>query len=479
MEALFASLHGGQALRGRLLALVAEASALAATNLVDLHLMTFAFTDEELARALAEAAARRPSLSVRIIADWSQRTRARGQQVGRLMRLGLPNLDVRYKKDQPYLWDAAAGHMRWSYNVSRGLLHHKTLGVLANGRPWRLACGSFNWTASAARSYENLIVVTPERMGPRRLMARVELEFEALWSDGGDTLSAEEADRHYQAILEAYRRDASIAPVAIQGVAGAGAAPLRSLDPGEFPTGHESECVENPDEPARPGRPRVEIAFSARGPHEAKSRRGYADCNRAQRFLLHTPSGKAKRVPLTITNLALDTIFRAAPGQTLKIAMYGLSARVAEYNALLDAARRGVRVLALLDRAVGSDVVARLAAVGRLEKLTIEVRTAGRMMHQKYVVIPESSTVLTGTANMTTDASARHSEHRIRVSGDSALAAQFSADFDTIWDRLGPMAGSSERASDDPRRAGGREQPAEEKDREGAETLSLLAARST
>ncbi|MGD0720175.1 MAG: phospholipase D-like domain-containing protein [Roseiarcus sp.] len=479
MEALFASLHGGETLRGRLLGLVAEASALAAANRVDLHVMTFAFTDEELAEALAQAAARRPTLTVRIIADWSQRTRARGQQVGRLTRLGLSNLDIRYKKDQPYVWDAAAGHMRWSYNVSRGLLHHKTLGVLANGRPWRLACGSFNWTASAARSYENLMIVTPERMGPRRLMARVELEFEALWSNGGDTLSAEEAGRHYQAIVDAYRRDPSIAPVAIQGVTGAGAAPLRILDPEEFPTGLESECMESPDEPPRPGRPRVEIAFSARGPEETKGRRGYADCNRAQRFLLRTASGKAKRVPLTITNLALDTIFGAAPGQTLKIAMYGLSARVAEYNALLDAARRGVRVLALLDRAVGSDVVARLAAVGRLENLTVEVRTAGRMMHQKYVVLPESSTVLTGTANMTTDASARHSEHRIRVSGDPALAAQFSADFDTIWNRLRPMADSSGGASQDPQLARSQDQAPENKDREGAETLSLLAARST
>ncbi len=438
MEALFASLQGGEALRTRLLALVGEASDLAAASRIDLHVMTFAFTDDELARALAEAAARRPNLTVRILADWSQRTRARGQQVGRLMRLDLPNLHVRYKKDQPYLWDVEAGHVRWSYAVSRGLLHHKTLGVLINRRPWRLVCGSFNWTASAARSYENLLIVTPDQMGPRRLMARVELEFEALWSDGAAALSVEEADRHYQAIVEAYGRDSSISPAAIEGIEGAGTAPLRILDPEEFPTGQESECVEGPDEPLREGRPRVEVAFSARRPQDARSRRGYADCNRRQRFPLHTTSGKAKRVPLTITNLALDTMFRAAAGQTLKIAMYGLSARVAEYNALLDAARRGVRVLALLDRAVGSDVVARLAAARRLEGLAVEVRTAGRMMHQKYVLIQESSTVLTGTANMTTDATARHSEHRIRISGDADLAAQFSADFDTIWNRLAP-----------------------------------------
>jgi phosphatidylserine/phosphatidylglycerophosphate/cardiolipin synthase-like enzyme len=116
--------------------------------------------------------------------------------------------------------------------------------------------------------------------------------------------------------------------------------------------------------------------------------------------------------------------------------MYGMSARVPEYGALLDAARRGVRVFALLNRLTGSDVSSRFNAAVQEEGLPIELRTAGRMMHQKYMVHVETATVVTGTANMSTDASFRHSEHRIRITGCGNLAERFCADFDRIWTRL-------------------------------------------
>ena len=230
MEALFTSIQGGDAIRQRLFDLVEEASVLAATHRVDLHLMTFAFTDEGVADALLCAATRCPSLTLRLLADWSQRIRVRGQQVGRLAALRVPNLRVRYSIDQPYVWDAEAGHMRWSYHASRGLLHHKTLGMLVDGRPWKLACGSFNWTATAARSYENLLVVTADDPGSLTLMSRVELEFEALWSDGRSTLSPQESHLHYQAILETYRRDPAISPEHVVGLAEGAGEPLQALE---------------------------------------------------------------------------------------------------------------------------------------------------------------------------------------------------------------------------------------------------------
>jgi hypothetical protein len=48
--------------------------------------------------------------------------------------------------------------------------------------------------------------------------------------------------------------------------------------------------------------------------------------------------------------------------------------------------------------------------------------------------------VLTGTANLSTDASLRHSEQRILVRDDPALTDAFLADFRTIWDRLAPRS---------------------------------------
>jgi phosphatidylserine/phosphatidylglycerophosphate/cardiolipin synthase-like enzyme len=439
MEALFTSLVGGDAIRRRILELIAEAVALAVDHKVDLHVMTFSFTDEEVAQAFADAAIRCPSLTIRILADWNQRLRVRGQQVGGLTAMNLPNLRVRYSNDQPYVWDAEIQHMRWSYHASRGLLHHKTLAILVDGRPWRLICGSFNWTAAAARSYENLLVLTSDETKWLPIMSRMELEFEALWSDGRTSLSPHEAHLHHQAILDEYRLNPAISPGAIRGLIHGAGEHLQALDAECYPPHHEFQRLPVHDRSSSTDLPvdlDIAIAFACRGIDTDRGQGGHAERNRAQRLCLRTPSGGRKRVPLTITNLALETIFRAEPGNTLKVAMYAMSPRVPEYGALLDAARRGVRVFVLLNRLAGSDTPSRLNAAGLLQSLPIEVRTAGKMMHQKYLIHVEADAVVTGTANMSTDASSRHFEHRIRIGGCKSLAARFCADFDQIWARL-------------------------------------------
>lgn len=441
MEALFTSVDGGDALRARVVGVIREAAALADSNKVDLNVMMFAFTDPMVANLLADVATQHPAMTIRVLTDWSQRHHGRGQQAARLAKLGLPNLRVRYKSDQPYVWDRAAGHLRWSYHASRGLLHHKTMAVLVDGRPWRLICGSFNWTGAATRSYENILIVTPDQPESRHLMTRVELEFEALWSDGWATLSPEEAHFHYRAIVDEYLSDPTVSPFAVRGLMPGLGEDLKLLRP---------ECCE---EPLRLANSRLEIAFSSCAMEKGEARCGHAERNHSQRLLLRSPSMKIKRVPLTLTNLALDTIFRAAPGDTLKIAMYGLSPRVPEFAALLNAARRGTHLSILLDRAVGLEISKRFLRMAREQRLPIEVRTAGRMMHQKYIVNQRLGTVLTGTANMSTDASSRHLEHRIRISEDPRLAAQYCADFDMIWSRLSQAAGTQRPKNKEEERA--------------------------
>ena len=263
MEALFSSLAGGERLRGRILEIISDAAGMAGAHRVEIHAMIFAFTDAAIAEALADAAKRSTDLTVRILADFSQRIQARGQQAGRLAALRLSNLGVRYTFDQPYVWDAEAARLRWSYHASHGLLHHKVLLVLVDGRPWRLACGSFNWTATAARSYENLLLADADEPGSRELIARMELEFEALWRDGRATVSPSEAMAHYQAILQAYRRDPSVAPGDVSGWAGGEGAALKALDP---------DCLA----PAGSAESGVAIAFSARDRQAGSTAGGHA-----------------------------------------------------------------------------------------------------------------------------------------------------------------------------------------------------------
>ncbi|MBI3759123.1 MAG: hypothetical protein HY269_05140, partial [Deltaproteobacteria bacterium] len=193
---------------------------------VDLHIMIFAFTDEEVADALTTAARQNPSMQIRILADWNQRTEARGQQVNRLAKSGLSNLHVRYKADQPYMWDSAVANVRWNYHVSRGLLHHKTAIVLVDGHPRKLVCGSFNWTGTATRSYEHVLLADAREPDCKELIVRVALEFEAIWSDGRASLSPIDAEQHYLSIVAAFRRNPTISPSAIRGLEDAQGEPL-------------------------------------------------------------------------------------------------------------------------------------------------------------------------------------------------------------------------------------------------------------
>jgi hypothetical protein len=95
-----------------------------------------------------------------------------------------------------------------------------------------------------------------------------------------------------------------------------------------------------------------------------------------------------------------------------------------------------VRLRLLLDGRIGRATARGLRGFAAREGLPIELRLTGRRMHQKYLCCPGIGMVLTGTANMTEDAAARHSDHRVLFRDNPALAAAFGADFDEIWNRL-------------------------------------------
>ena len=389
-----------------------------------LHVMAFSFTDRAIAEALLDLCARRPQTRLRLLSDWGQ-LRHEPSVIPGMVDAAPPNVEFRFTADQPYLWDERHRRLRWSYHASRGFLHHKALIVLSDGQPDRLLCGSANWTKTASRSYENTLVLSAEDRNEADAIARFALEFESLWCDGRLTLSAPEAVAYEASIRGRFEMEAPNATGPRNTTFRFSDGKLDRLDwtftaPG---TG---------DEPPLSSAAHLEIAFSAR--REGREQRfGYAQANHERRLLLASPSGRRKSRPFSVTSMALAVIIAARPGESLWLAMYGLSPRVAEYGALLDAARFGVFVRALLDARVGGETATRLRHQARREDLPVEVRTCNRIMHQKYIVRPGSGELATGTANMSTDSSLRHAEHRMLIVRSPSLASAFADDFDRIW----------------------------------------------
>jgi phosphatidylserine/phosphatidylglycerophosphate/cardiolipin synthase-like enzyme len=420
--AFFTSLHGGMALQEAVLTLISGATAHAATGAkVEVQIMCFAFTDDVIAQALTSLARQYPGVTVRILADWSQSARGGPSVIDGLAQAGCPNLYIKVKLDAPYRWDATKQRLRYSYAASSGMLHHKTLCLLINGLPLFLALGSYNWSGRGRQAYENLLVLGPTDCAD--ILEAFTLEFKALWSDHRLTASLARSRSIFQRLLSEARKGSDLRdPVLLADILGIAGAPLRP------------ECL--------PARTRTEgdtlAAFSGSHPLADASSGGHSLRNDRRYLDLLRPSGTRRPAPLTLNTLALEAIRAVPDGAGLDLAIYALSPRVPEFAALLDAARRGCRVRVLLDGTLGAGIATSLRGFADREGLPIALRLTGRRMHQKYLCCAEAGLVLTGTANMTEDATLRHSDHRILFRNAPVLAQAFLADFEEIWRRL-PM----------------------------------------
>ncbi|MCG8341503.1 MAG: phospholipase D-like domain-containing protein [Chlorobiales bacterium] len=232
-------------------------------------------------------------------------------------------------------------------------------------------------------------------------------------------MSTTDALFHYQAIQETFINNPDVEPSTIRGIVPAEGGQLPSdyvsaIDIRDFDI-HDTCC----------------IAFSSRRYMDEKASNGYAEANRRQIVVKH-----GHQRPLTITQISLLAINEAEEGDQLYIAMHGLSPRVPEFSAIIEAARRGVRCQLILDGKTSVISAVRLEEIAESENLPIEISVTGRFMHQKYIIIPNKSIVVTGTANMSTDASLRHTEHRMLFRNDAKLTALFMEDFAEIKKRL-------------------------------------------
>ena len=398
---------------------------------VDVQLMCFAFTDPEIAGELLALLRARPDITVRVIADWSQSAANSPTVLRDLAAAGLPNFRLRFKIDLPYAWDRARGRLIYSYARSAGMMHHKTVCLRRAGTPFLMLCGSYNWSARGRQAYENVLVLDA---GPdhRPVLSAFDAEFRAMWEDDSITATPERARAIFRALCHAAASGLDLDdPVALADALDLPRPTLMQRPSGRARTPADGPCL---------------AAFSGGYALSTRESAGHSPSNDRRSIALLRDGGKRRPAPLTLNTLTLEAIRSVPDGATLKVAMYALSNRVPEFQALIGAARRGCRVQLLLDRKINGRGAQRLESMAREGGLPIAVRTTRRRMHQKYLCCPETGMLLTGTANMTLEATLRHADHRILFRCAPELAAAFAQDFDTIWRRVSVPSGQQAAA---------------------------------
>lgn len=205
----------GQALenfRGKILGNMKDTIAKANGRRVDINMMVFAFTDDTMAQEILRMARENPNANFRLLTDWSQMSSSGNRQASLIARAafaeGLDNVSVKFKKDNPYVWDADRGGPAFSHRNTKGLNHHKGFVSLIDGRPQKMVFGSFNWSIGAMkRNYENLMSLDRKDPDHRGIMSSYQKEFEAFWNRDDVALTYAEArrekDRLFRNLYEA------------------------------------------------------------------------------------------------------------------------------------------------------------------------------------------------------------------------------------------------------------------------------------
>jgi len=216
-EAIFTS--EGKALtkfRAKILGAITDTIEKADGNPVDINMMLFAFTDKKLSDALVDLAKEHPNATFRLLTDWSQLSTSGSRQPPRLARVakseGLENLQVKFKRDNPYVWSEEKERPVFSHRGTKGLNHHKGFVTLIDGKPEKMVFGSFNWSLGAMkRNYENLMILDRADAANRRVMGGYDNEFAAFWNNDEVALSFDEAraekNRVYKELYEANGAD--------------------------------------------------------------------------------------------------------------------------------------------------------------------------------------------------------------------------------------------------------------------------------
>lgn len=545
--------------RAKILGAIDDTIAKAAGRPVDINLMMFAFTDDVLGDALIARCRANPNVTVRLLTDWSGLADAGGREGPRLAKLAarepLPNLQVKFKKDMPYTWDAAKAEPSYNHGATTGLNHHKGFVTLIDGRPEKMTLGSFNWSEQAmSQNLENLMILDRGDVDNRAVMASYQKEVEGFWNDPNSALSYRDAliaredayeklhrdngaaytrknvtepavnipahtsvdntafvdvnsygakdaaklealigkttatkvwtelanNGRFDSMAELEERVPSVATLSAakksaltaaiefgDGGLSVNIATAAELDRAGFSATQAAKLVayrtkygalESLDEVVKasgitPSRlEKISISLSddeARGYYSAKPlgatapTTGWSADNRAPVHVPRRPELQAADPNAPVNraqleqmdaNLAagvVDMLRRAPTGATFSFAMYGISPNSPEFAEIDAAARRGVKVRAVLYKAYNQPAIDALKAL-KAAGHDVDLRViSSRVMHEKLGVVGDDS--FNGSANMSLSSITKHSEDRFVFRNMPELADQFRAEIDRLW----------------------------------------------
>ncbi len=532
-----------ESLEKKLLAELGDAVASANGRPMDVCMSIFEFQSDTMGDAVLELAKKHPNVKFRIIGDSGLASDSGGNELPRLLKAKLPNIEVKYKKDFPYVWSATAKRPVYNHGATKGLNHHKGFATFVDGKPDRLVTGSFNWSNTADKNnYEDLTVFKNRDASSRRAVEQFGAEFAGYWNNDEASLSPNNflnfkrdqwnamlvangqrplrtaarpadgyaayevpqdtrsfdvnglrpqdaerlkalvgtalartiaADRtkygRYDSLEELEERVPQVATLAAEkraalggagffgsGLVSVNNATLEELDKVGFTKTQARAIVEfrekngdfeSVDELSKvPGvtaarvkalgerlsATDVEVFFNSRPFGAAAGGTGYGPGGTRTSAVMGA-DGVVSPQAANVKFAATDLFNRARVGQTISVAMYGMSPNAPEFLSLVEAARRGVAVRVVMNDDFNSSTASAIKLL-KAQGLPIDVRIQkAKTMHEKFGVVGDD--VFSGSANFSESSSTKHSENRIAVKNDAELSAQFQARFDALWEK--------------------------------------------
>ena len=157
---------------------------------MDVNMLIFEFQSDAMQKAITDIARQSPNVTFRVIADSGQASATGGNALPELAKLGLPNIQVKFKRDFPYVWNDTLKRPDYNHGATQGLNHHKGFVTFIDGKPDALLTGSFNWSATAdTKNYEDLTVFENKDSSSRRAVEQFGDEFAGYWNNPDAALS--------------------------------------------------------------------------------------------------------------------------------------------------------------------------------------------------------------------------------------------------------------------------------------------------